>query len=59
MSRKLEKNASWKVEVFFIEMRKVSEVRLDEDNFVYTVCDDLGIKVILLGILEIIEESRF
>ena len=40
-------------------MRKVSEVRLDEDNFVYTVCDDLGIKVILLGIHEIIEESRF
>jgi len=26
-------------------MRKVSEVRLDEDNFVYTVSDDSGIKV--------------
>jgi len=26
-------------------MRKVSEVRLDEDNFVYTVCDDSGIKI--------------
>jgi len=26
-------------------MRKVSEVRLDEDNFVYTVCDDSGIKM--------------
>ena len=44
---------------FLIEMRKVSEVRLDEDNFVYTVCDDLGIKVNRIGILEIIEESRF
>ena len=36
-------------------MRKVSEVRLDEDNFVYTVCDDLGIKVNWILIYEIIE----